>query len=203
MKLKIKWKLSAGVLLCGPISFSLGLVSSPSLLSWAWSWKTQSGTCWGILALRRQDKMERKALLSEFWIQRQEESWVYAESSFSERVWSSAEKNSMVEGPKHREVDLNQGSSLPSWVTEWWVLLLTVFIRLAKKFVWVFPVYRKTWTNFLATPLHLWGLLGSVGGKEPIFQCQWCLRRRILLNCGVGEDSWESLGLQGDPTSPS
>ena len=24
-----------------------------------------------------------------------------------------------------------------------------------------------------------------------------------LLNCGVGEDSWESLGLQGEPTSPS
>ena len=23
----------------------------------------------------------------------------------------------------------------------------------------------------------------------------------VLLNCGVGEDSWESLGLQGDPTS--
>ena len=25
----------------------------------------------------------------------------------------------------------------------------------------------------------------------------------MLLNCGVGEDSWGSLGLQGDPTSPS
>ena len=25
----------------------------------------------------------------------------------------------------------------------------------------------------------------------------------MLLNCGVGGDSWESLGLQGDPTSPS
>ena len=25
----------------------------------------------------------------------------------------------------------------------------------------------------------------------------------LLLSCGVGEDSWESLGLQGDPTSPS
>ena len=25
----------------------------------------------------------------------------------------------------------------------------------------------------------------------------------MLLNCGVGEDSWESLGLQGDPTSSS
>ena len=25
----------------------------------------------------------------------------------------------------------------------------------------------------------------------------------MLLICGIGEDSWESLGLQGDPTSPS
>ena len=25
----------------------------------------------------------------------------------------------------------------------------------------------------------------------------------MLLNCGVGKDSWECLGLQGDPTSPS
>ena len=25
----------------------------------------------------------------------------------------------------------------------------------------------------------------------------------MLLNCGVGEDSGESLGLQGEPTSPS
>ena len=25
----------------------------------------------------------------------------------------------------------------------------------------------------------------------------------MLLNCGFGEDSWESPGLQGDPTSPS
>ena len=27
-------------------------------------------------------------------------------------------------------------------------------------------------------------------------------QRTDVLNCGVGEDSWESLGLQGDPTSP-
>ena len=25
----------------------------------------------------------------------------------------------------------------------------------------------------------------------------------MLMNCGIGEDSWESLGLQGDPSSPS
>ena len=28
-------------------------------------------------------------------------------------------------------------------------------------------------------------------------------KRMMLLNCGVGEDSWESLGLQGDETSQS
>ena len=27
-------------------------------------------------------------------------------------------------------------------------------------------------------------------------------RQMMLLNGGVGEDSWESLGQQGDPTSP-
>ena len=37
---------------------------------------------------------------------------------------------------------------------------------------------------------------------------RWLWRRLsaqelMLLNCGVGEDSWESLGLEGDPTSPS
>ena len=29
------------------------------------------------------------------------------------------------------------------------------------------------------------------------------IKELMLLNCGVGEDSWESLRLQGDPTSPS
>ena len=28
-------------------------------------------------------------------------------------------------------------------------------------------------------------------------------QRMMLLNCGVGEDSCESLGLQGDPSTPS
>ena len=28
------------------------------------------------------------------------------------------------------------------------------------------------------------------------------VKELMLLNCRVGEDSWESLGLQGDPTSP-
>ena len=42
-----------------------------------------------------------------------------------------------------------------------------------------------------------------------VYGCEsWTIKkaehRRIdALNCGVREDSWESLGLQGDPTSPS
>ena len=40
-----------------------------------------------------------------------------------------------------------------------------------------------------------------------IYECEsWTIKlsaeELMLLNCGVGEDSWESLGLQGDPTSP-
>ena len=34
-------------------------------------------------------------------------------------------------------------------------------------------------------------------------ECKESWALKMLLNCGVGEDSWESLGLHGDPTSPS
>ena len=40
-----------------------------------------------------------------------------------------------------------------------------------------------------------------------MYGCEsWTVKKAeewMLLNCGVGEDSLESLGLQGDPTSPS
>ena len=42
-----------------------------------------------------------------------------------------------------------------------------------------------------------------------IYGCEsWTIKKAeqeelMLLDCGVGEDSWESLGLQEDPTSPS
>ena len=42
-----------------------------------------------------------------------------------------------------------------------------------------------------------------------MYDCEsWTIKKArakqlMLLNCGVGEDSWESLELQGDPTSPS
>ena len=45
----------------------------------------------------------------------------------------------------------------------------------------------------------------------PVIMCgyeSWSIKKAehqelMFLNCGVGEDSWESLGLQGDPISPS
>ena len=42
-----------------------------------------------------------------------------------------------------------------------------------------------------------------------MYECEiWTIKKAehwiiVLLNSDVGEDSWESLGLQGDPTSPS
>ena len=42
-----------------------------------------------------------------------------------------------------------------------------------------------------------------------MYECEsWTIKKAsaeelMLLNCGFGEDSWESLGLQGDPTSLS
>ena len=37
-----------------------------------------------------------------------------------------------------------------------------------------------------------------------MYGCEsWSTEELMLLNCGVGEDSWEFLGLQGGPTSPS
>ena len=42
---------------------------------------------------------------------------------------------------------------------------------------------------------HVW--MWEVDYKES------CVGELMLLNCGVGEDSLESLGLQGDPSSPS
>ena len=44
---------------------------------------------------------------------------------------------------------------------------------------------------------------GQVWMWELDYKESWALKNWCLVNCGVGEDSWESLGLQGDPTSPS
>ena len=50
----------------------------------------------------------------------------------------------------------------------------------------------------LSTKVHL---VKAIIFPVVMYGCEsWTIK--MLLNCGVGEDSWESLGLQGDPTSP-
>ena len=52
-------------------------------------------------------------------------------------------------------------------------------------------------------------LVKAVVFQVVVYGCEsWTVKKAereelMLLNCGVGEDSWESLGLQGDATSPS
>ena len=77
------------------------------------------------------------------------------------------------------------------------------------------PLGRKVMTNLdsilknrditLPTKVHLVkAMVFTV-----VMSWMWELDRKLsakelmLLNCGVGEDSWESPGLQGDPASPS
>ena len=75
---------------------------------------------------------------------------------------------------------------------------------------------RKAMTNFdgisksrditLPTKVHLVKAMVFpvvMYGWELDHKEGWVAEELMLLNCGVGEDSWESLGLQGDPTSPS
>ena len=50
---------------------------------------------------------------------------------------------------------------------------------------------------------RLWFLQWSCMDVRVGLWRQLSLEKLILLNDGVGEDSWESLGLQRDPTSPS
>ena len=75
---------------------------------------------------------------------------------------------------------------------------------------------RKVMTNLdsifksrditLLTKVHL---AKAVVFPAVMHECEsWTIEKAeakelMLLNCGVGENSWESLGLQGDPTSPS
>ena len=71
---------------------------------------------------------------------------------------------------------------------------------------------RKAMTNLdsklksrdiiLPTKVHL---VKAMVFPVVMYRCEsWTIKKaQLLLNCGVGEDSWEFLGLQGDPISLS
>lgn len=141
-------KLSAGVLLCGPISLSLSLVfhhhfspglesEKPSLGfaegSWLWDGKTRWKEkhyflCSGFRGKKKAD-MQNLHFLKEFEVQQKKTLTVWLkDQSTGKWIWIRAHP-------------------YPVGATEWWVLLLTVFIRLAKS-CFSFPAYRKPEQTF-------------------------------------------------------
>ena len=56
---------------------------------------------------------------------------------------------------------------------------------------------RESWMNNIHEEQDTIFLLKGGKGTKKL-----STKELTLLNCVVGEDSWESLGLQGDPTSP-
>ena len=95
---------------------------------------------------------------------------------------------------------------VPAWIRvtplggACWLTVITqqdgeIWLSLMKGCVWAMQAYC-----FVLCRIELrasWCLASSEESGIIIF-----LLLEMLLNCGVGEDSWESLGLQGDPTSP-
>ena len=65
------------------------------------------------------------------------------------------------------------------------------------------PEKNKNKTTLQSSNFTFWYLLeeGKILVQKDI--CIPTFTALMLLNCGVGEDSWESLGLQGYPTSQS
>ena len=63
--------------------------------------------------------------------------------------------------------------------------------------------FKLIFNVHICTKIFLYQELSKLGLK--IYDCVYKLsaEKLMLLNCGVGKDSWESLGQQGDPTSPS
>ena len=53
--------------------------------------------------------------------------------------------------------------------------------------------------SFSSSQVWMWEL----DHKRSLSAKELSTKELMLLNCGVGEDSWESLGLQGDQTSQS
>ena len=83
---------------------------------------------------------------------------------------------------------------------------IKTYICLTPFFIWASQVVvLKSRDITLPTKVHL---VKAMVFAVVMYGCEsWTVkkaecRRIYAFECGVGEDSWESLGLQGDPTSP-
>ena len=81
-------------------------------------------------------------------------------------------------------------SVLPINIQDWFPLGLTALISLQSK------GFLRVFSNTTIQKHQSFG-------DSTCFLLSLSAKVLMFLNCGVGEDSWESLKLQGDPTSPS
>ena len=79
-------------------------------------------------------------------------------------------------------------------------------LLLGKKVITNLDSILKSRDITLPTKVHL---VKAMVFPMVMYECEsWTVKKAehqelMLLNCGVGKDSWESLGLPGDPASPS
>ena len=76
------------------------------------------------------------------------------------------------------------------------------FLLLERKVMTNLDSMLKSRDITLPTKVHLWFFQWSCMDVRVGLWRKLSAKELMLLNCDVGEDSWESLGLQGDPTSP-
>ena len=90
------------------------------------------------------------------------------------------------------------------WATSLSLILLYTYITICKiDSQWEFAVWLRKLKQGLCINLEGWDGEGDGRGSRGRGYIYIYLWELMLLNCGVGEDSWESLGQQGNPTSPS
>ena len=100
------------------------------------------------------------------------------------------------------QINLRAWHSYPSPVPSSFLFIQRVLYKLVHGQNGLF----KTRDITLSTKVHL---VRAMVFSVVMYGCEsWTIKkverqRTDALNCGVGEDSWESLGQQGDPVSPS
>ena len=84
------------------------------------------------------------------------------------------------------------------WVQHLWALLRALLLISYQ--CWSFP---RLGARGLAGPGLCLCVQCSLRRSVPDRETRLSAEELMLLNCGAGADSWEALGLQGHPTSPS
>ena len=82
---------------------------------------------------------------------------------------------------------VNRWTQLSNWITRWWIHH--------------FPYKGSSSQSYGFSRSHVW--MWGLDHKEGWVPKNWwwiVMMEKMLLNCDAGEDSWESLGLQRDPT---